>query len=156
MPRKPKRPCSYPGCPNLTDGRYCEEHERIMNRQYEKYGRNKASKKSYGRAWQKIRARYIAAHPLCEQCLKRSKITPAEEVHHIRPLSRGGTHEIKNLMSLCKACHSQITARDGDRWHTRTQTWFTWKQHENLKKHIWKRLFPPPNEKSSGRGSQNL
>ncbi len=26
MPRKPKRPCSYPGCPNLCDGRFCEEH----------------------------------------------------------------------------------------------------------------------------------
>ena len=25
MPRKPKRPCSHPGCPNLTDGRFCEE-----------------------------------------------------------------------------------------------------------------------------------
>lgn len=28
MPRKPKRPCSFPGCPNLTDGRFCEEHEK--------------------------------------------------------------------------------------------------------------------------------
>ena len=26
MPKKPKRPCSYPGRPNLTDGRYCPEH----------------------------------------------------------------------------------------------------------------------------------
>ncbi|MCR1954151.1 HNH endonuclease, partial [Clostridioides mangenotii] len=23
MPKKPKRPCSYPGCPELTDGRFC-------------------------------------------------------------------------------------------------------------------------------------
>ena len=22
VPRKPKRPCSFPGCPNLTDGRF--------------------------------------------------------------------------------------------------------------------------------------
>lgn len=27
MPYKPKRPCSWPGCPNLTHGRYCEEHQ---------------------------------------------------------------------------------------------------------------------------------
>lgn len=26
MPKKPKRPCSYPGCPELTDRRFCEEH----------------------------------------------------------------------------------------------------------------------------------
>ena len=31
MPRKPKRPCSYPGCPNLTDGRFCEEHSKLYN-----------------------------------------------------------------------------------------------------------------------------
>ena len=42
MPRKPKRPCSYPGCPNLTDGQYCKEHEAIARRQYNKYERNTA------------------------------------------------------------------------------------------------------------------
>lgn len=25
LPFKPKGPCSYPGCPKLTDGRFCEE-----------------------------------------------------------------------------------------------------------------------------------
>ena len=37
MPRKPKRPCSYPGCPRLTDGRYCEEHAKLEAKRYEKY-----------------------------------------------------------------------------------------------------------------------
>lgn len=26
MPRKPKKPCRYPGYPNLTESAYCEEH----------------------------------------------------------------------------------------------------------------------------------
>ena len=39
MPMKPKRPCSYPGCPNLTDGRFCPEHQKQVNSNYEKYGR---------------------------------------------------------------------------------------------------------------------
>lgn len=39
MPRKPKRPCSYPGCPNLTDGRFCPEHEKKEAKRYEKYDR---------------------------------------------------------------------------------------------------------------------
>ncbi len=26
MPYRPKKPCRHPGCANLTDGRYCEEH----------------------------------------------------------------------------------------------------------------------------------
>lgn len=55
--------------------------------------------------------------PLCEMCLKNHKTTPATEVHHIRPLSRGGTHDEDNLMALCKPCHSKITAEMDDRWH---------------------------------------
>jgi len=119
MPRKPKRPCSSPGCPNLTDGRFCEEHAKREARQYERYGRDPAVKKRYGRTWKRIRDRYIKAHPLCERCVKDEKATPAEEVHHIKPLSHGGTHDEDNLMSLCKSCHSIITAETGDRWHNR-------------------------------------
>lgn len=32
VPRKPKRPCSFPGCPRLTDGRFCPEHEKLENK----------------------------------------------------------------------------------------------------------------------------
>lgn len=39
MPRKPKRPCSYPGCPELTDRRFCEEHAKKEAARYEKYDR---------------------------------------------------------------------------------------------------------------------
>ena len=53
MPMKPKRPCSYPGCPNLTDGRFCPEHQKQVNSNYEKYCRDKATKKRYGRAWKR-------------------------------------------------------------------------------------------------------
>ena len=42
MPRKPKRPCSFPGCPKLTEGRFCEEHEKEENKRYERYDRNPA------------------------------------------------------------------------------------------------------------------
>ena len=56
MPRKPKRPCSYPGCPRLTDGRFCEKHRKSENQRYEKYDRDPAAKRKYGRAWKRIRA----------------------------------------------------------------------------------------------------
>jgi 5-methylcytosine-specific restriction protein A len=49
MPRKPKRPCRYPGCPNLTDGVYCEEHAKIMEQHYEKFQRGYSPGKRYGR-----------------------------------------------------------------------------------------------------------
>ncbi len=119
MPKKPKRPCSHPGCPKLTDGRFCEEHTKQEAKRYEKYDRDPAVHRRYGRAWTRIRNRYAAAHPFCEDCYKRGILTPMEEVHHILPLSRGGTHADDNLMSLCKSCHSRITAEMGDRWHDR-------------------------------------
>ena len=119
MPRRPKKPCGFPGCPNLTDGRYCEEHERIMNERYNKYERPYDSSERYGSLWRKIRKRYIAAHPFCEKCLERGVAEKATEVHHIVPLSRGGTHAASNLMALCKSCHSRITAETGDRWGRR-------------------------------------
>ncbi len=116
MPKKPKRPCSYPGCPRLTDSRFCEEHQKTIDRQYEKYQRNPAVKKRYGRSWKRVRDRYIAAHPLCEKCVSLGRVTPAKEVHHIQPLSRGGSNDEENLMSLCTSCHSEITAKEGGRW----------------------------------------
>ncbi|MDP3057910.1 MAG: HNH endonuclease, partial [bacterium] len=39
-----------------------------------------------------------------------------QEVHHVVPLSMGGSHDKENLMSLCTCCHSTITANEGGRW----------------------------------------
>ena len=118
MPKRPKRPCSFPGCPTLTDGRFCEEHAKQEAKRYEKYQRDPETRKRYGWAWKRIRDRYIKAHPLCQMCLESGnrKLTPASEVHHIKPLAKGGTHDEDNLMALCSSCHSTITAREGGRW----------------------------------------
>lgn len=41
MPRKPRRPCRHPGCPNLCeDGeQYCEKHRKEAERQYKHFTR---------------------------------------------------------------------------------------------------------------------
>ena len=98
LPRKPQRPCRYPGCGRLSDEPYCEEHRKAVRVEYNRYQRPADSNKKYGRAWKRIRDRYAAAHPLCELCLKEGRLTPVEEVHHIVPLSQGGTHRNDNLM----------------------------------------------------------
>ena len=116
MPYKPKRPCRWPGCSELSDGPYCPEHQKQMDAHYNRYQRDPESRHRYGRAWRQIRDRHLKQHPLCEMCLKAGRYTTAQEVHHIVPLSRGGTHDSSNLMSLCKPCHSRITVEDGDRW----------------------------------------
>ena len=76
-----------------------------------------ATKRRYGRAWKRIRDRYMNAHPLCERCLSEGRYVKAEQVHHKLPLAEGGTHRDDNLMSLCSACHAKIHAERGDRWH---------------------------------------
>lgn len=115
MPRKPKHPCAWPGCPNLCDGRYCEEHSGKAREQYDRYERSPDVHKKYGRAWKRIRDRYVRSHPLCEMCLKEGRYIAVEEVHHIVPVSKGGTHEERNLMALCRSCHTKIHMEMGDR-----------------------------------------
>lgn len=117
MPKRPKRPCSFPGCPKLTDGRFCEEHAKEEAKRYEKYDRDPAVRRRYGRAWKRIRDSYVEAHPLCEKCLESGLLVPTEEVHHKVPLAEGGTHNRANLISLCKSCHARIHAQRGDRWN---------------------------------------
>lgn len=117
MPKKPKRPCSYPGCPKLTDGRFCEEHAKAEAKRYEKYDRDPAVRRRYGRAWKRIRDSYVQQYPLCEVCQKDGRLVATEEVHHKVPLSEGGTHARDNLIALCKSCHARIHAERGDRWH---------------------------------------
>ena len=114
MPRKPKRPCSFPGCPNLTDGRFCPEHEKQENKRYEKYDRDPAVKRRYGRAWKRIRDRYMNAHPLCERCLKDGRYVKATVVDHIKP-HRGDPvlfWDRSNWRGLCKSCHDKKTGRE--------------------------------------------
>jgi len=117
MPYKPKRPCAYPGCGRLAmREQYCAEHQKAMDNHYNRFERDPASNKRYGRSWKRIRDRYIRLNPLCEECLRENRLTAAEEVHHILPLSKGGGNEAGNLMALCKPCHSRITVQSGDRW----------------------------------------
>ena len=115
MPKKPLRPCSHPGCPNLCEGQFCEQHRVEERRKYDKYERSTDVNRKYGRAWKRIRDRYAAEHPLCEMCLKEGRLTPVQEVHHILPVSKGGTHARDNLMSLCQSCHTKIHHDLGDR-----------------------------------------
>ena len=118
MPYKPNRPCACHGCGRLavSGQQYCAAHQAQANKHYNQYERDPLSNKRYGRSWKRIRDRYIKAHPLCETCLQQDLLTSAAEVHHILPLRHGGTNDTSNLMSLCKPCHSRITAEMGDRW----------------------------------------
>lgn len=114
MPYKAKKPCAHPGCAKLTTGRYCEEHEKQEAKRYNRYDRDHESNKRYGRSWNRIRAAFLAANPLCELCKKDGRLTPSELVHHKRKLTDGGTNDWANLQALCSECHSRLHGRQGD------------------------------------------
>ena len=114
MPYKPKKPCAHHGCAELTTGRYCEPHAKQYAQEYEKYRRNPNTAKRYGSQWRKIRARYIAANPLCELCKSEGRFTPTEQVHHKVKVADGGTNDWENLQALCSECHSRLHAKQKD------------------------------------------
>ena len=109
MPSLPMPPCRKPGCPNLQakDGRgYCEAHKAEADRR-DRRGRYRESARArgYTRQYEKARAWLLRRQPLCARCLERGKVVEAEQVHHIVPLSEGGTNDPGNLLPLCRACH---------------------------------------------------
>jgi 5-methylcytosine-specific restriction protein A len=104
MPKKPKKPCGHPGCPELTDKRYCPTHQK-------EYGRSSAASRGYDYKWQKAREQYLKANPFCIRCLKAGRVTPANVVDHIIP-HRGDQRlfwDMGNWQALCKKCHDKKT-----------------------------------------------
>lgn len=74
---KPARPCSQPGCPNLTHERLCPERTRAEDARCRRWQRASKINRRHGPRWRKIRAAYITTHLLCEDCLAANRYTPA-------------------------------------------------------------------------------
>lgn len=121
--RKPKRPCSRPGCINLTRDRYCEKHqkeyeeqERARHQHYDEHKRDRRSAAFYKSvAWQRAREQVMMRdHRLCQECLKTQRITLATEVDHVIPIKvRWDLRlHLDNLQALCHRCHMRKTAED--------------------------------------------
>lgn len=104
MPMKPKRPCRHPGCPALSDGVYCEVHRGL-------YARENAASRGYDGRWKSARRAYLRRNPLCAECRRNGKLTPATVVDHIVP-HRGDVRlfwDKTNWQPLCKDCHDRKT-----------------------------------------------
>lgn len=113
MPRKPRKPCSYPGCPGLTETRYCEKHRDL---EPPKHHEGSESNPFYATsAWKRKRREFLEEHPSCAMCGR-----PAVIVDHIIPIRQGGGElDDGNLQALCQSCHSAKSILDGSRYRRR-------------------------------------
>lgn len=66
-------------------------------------------KRPRGRVGAVLRARRLAAEPLCRDCLLHDSERPSQEIDHIIPLSKGGSDDDANVRCLCKGCHAART-----------------------------------------------
>ena len=114
MPIAPKRPCAQPGCRNLCDGRYCQDHALAARASDGELAwrttKTSASSRGYGAAWRKLRIMILARDPICVRCGR----MPSVVVDHLKPKARGGDDSPDNLQGLCDSCHTKKTA--SDRW----------------------------------------
>ena len=121
MPRKPKTPCRYPGCPELCEGRYCDQHQPLIDHDYNTRHRDREASRFYSSdRWRKLRAAKLSRTPLCEECARQGKTTAATMVDHIQPIKQGGRAlDMDNLQSLCWSCHSAKSVKEGSRFGKR-------------------------------------
>jgi 5-methylcytosine-specific restriction protein A len=117
VPSKPKKQCSCPGCPNLTDGGKCEDHRRQANAAYEAQ-RGTATERGYDSNWHRVRTMKLNADPLCERCLLKGHDVAAVLVHHKDRNRRNVQWE--NLESLCDPCHDDEHVEE--RWVGRVKS----------------------------------
>ena len=108
MPMKSRKPCKHPGCPNLTDGLYCEQHKHLHP------DRASAFRRGYGSKWQRVSKAYLRKHPLCVMCLAKGRYVQATVVDHRVP--HRGNYELmwseSNWQALCKSCHDRKTGNE--------------------------------------------
>jgi 5-methylcytosine-specific restriction enzyme A len=115
MPTLKQASCSNRSCPQRArpGARFCAEHEKERWRELDRDRRTAAARGYDSKGWRAFRPWFLLRHPLCEDCLEQSRLTPASEVHHLKKIK---THpELRLVESNCRAldrrCHSIRTLR---------------------------------------------
>ena len=71
--------------------------------------------------WLRLRKAVLTAQPKCQDCMQRGMLSPAVEVHHVRPVEDGLSYAEKqqlmydpgNLRALCHGCHVRVHTEMG-------------------------------------------
>jgi 5-methylcytosine-specific restriction protein A len=109
VPWSPKRPCTHPGCPELSATGRCANHPRPGS--FRDPNRPSPRERGYPSNWPKLRLLVLAQQPVCGAC----ELNPSSMVDHIRPLINGGTNDLGNLRGICFECHRAKTAQEAGR-----------------------------------------
>lgn len=91
-------------CGKRTVGNYCTAHAEQARKRWDTAFYNDPEYK---------RARLLAMRRDRFRCLRCGRGKPDGvklEADHVIPLRDGGTHDVKNLATLCRDCHRQKTA----------------------------------------------
>ena len=120
MPPAIGKPCATPGCSAIvTKGSRCEEHRhKVASDEYrdDRRRRGTAHERGYDAKWQHYRKDYLARNPLCVVCLTANRVTPANQIDHIRPRAIWPElfWESSNHQAICTKCHKRKTAAERD------------------------------------------
>lgn len=108
----PKKPCRKPGCNELTRSGFCHKHSSV-ERKYDTE-RKSSSQRGYNRKWREARLVFLSKNPICVECLKQTRLTPATVVDHIVPHKGDPVlfWDVNNWQALCQKCHGIKTASE--------------------------------------------
>lgn len=108
MPRKPRPPCSVPGCPELTTGGRCEAHRREAEQQ-----RGTSAERGYTTRWQRIRKAYLYRNPWCLLCGRTATVADHFPFSRRQLVAEGvaDPDACNRLRRLCTRCHNRETAK---------------------------------------------
>ncbi len=105
------KPCGHHGCGKLTTTGRCDDHPHKSNWEYE--GRPNRHQRGYGRDWERKREQALQRDGrICQTHKRAGMYRMGTHVDHIVPKEQGGSDDLDNLQTLCKACHEHKTATE--------------------------------------------
>jgi 5-methylcytosine-specific restriction enzyme A len=115
MPQRAPSACHRPGCRGLVRNGVCSVCGPLRQQAQSAWDKQRgtAAQRGYDGRWQRLRTYFLAGNPLCVHCAEQGRTEPATDVHHVVAKRNGGSDDDANLLALCHACHSKVTAAGG-------------------------------------------
>lgn len=99
--------CGEHGCPELTEGAYCEQHTR------EPWARTGPKRSELSGSRQQQRARFVLERDeyICHVC----GFFGATVADHVIPTAEGGADDVSNMAAIHVSCHEEKTKLEAQR-----------------------------------------